>query len=75
MLVLSLSDADTASAGFKPGAEKATDTKREPNRNSLPRLAVHTMQKLKPILITAAISIFAVYLFNRFVGPRIGVSA
>lgn len=32
------------------------------------------MGKLKPILITATIAIAAVFLFNRFIGPRMGIS-
>lgn len=30
------------------------------------------MAKLKPILITALISIAAVYVYNRWIAPRIG---
>jgi len=33
------------------------------------------MTKLKPYLITAFTAVFAVWAFNRFIGPRIGVSA
>ena len=33
------------------------------------------MSKIKPVLITAAIAIVAVWAFNRFIGPRVGVSA
>ena len=33
------------------------------------------MSKFKPFLVTAFVSIVAVWAFNRFIGPRIGVSA
>jgi uncharacterized membrane protein YqhA len=33
------------------------------------------MSKLKPILMTAVIAVAAVYLFNRFLAPKIGFSA
>lgn len=32
------------------------------------------MNKLKPILMTGIIAVAAVYVFKRFIGPRIGIS-
>jgi hypothetical protein len=31
--------------------------------------------KIKPLLITAAIAVAAVWVFNKFIGPRFGVKA
>lgn len=32
------------------------------------------LAKIKPYLVTAAVSLVAIWVFNRFIGPRIGVS-
>ena len=36
---------------------------------------LHSMNKIKPFLITAVVAIVAVWAFNKFIGPRVGVSA
>ena len=33
------------------------------------------MTKLKPLLTMGVIAIVAVYVFNRFIGPRLGLTA
>ena len=37
--------------------------------------APNTMPNVKTILVIAAISIAATFVFNRFIGPKIGVQA
>lgn len=39
------------------------------------KLPLRMLKKLKPTLLTALTAIVAVYVFNRFIGPRIGLSA
>ena len=33
------------------------------------------MSKLKPLLITGVIAIVAVYVFNKWIGPKLGIIA